>query len=607
TIVANNVVFNPGTDFDFLLSVPGDSMTVDIGYTVEDSKGGEASGTATVTVTGVNDAPVLVADTANTSEGVALNINVLANDKDPDRIDTMTVTSATISSATSVNGVVDTSTASVTIVNNMLQFDPGTAFDHLVVGQTDNAIIDYVVTDSEDNTSTTTTTITVAGTNTGSPRAFHDLDMAQEGGVTVGNVFSGADSDSVTNFHSKLGGDNQSTDGGHLLRSVNHGNVTYTLSADGQSVSASNASAVTFNAGTGNLVINSRLGGTLTITMTGASVGAYSYLAPSTIDFSAQQVITPGSGNDPIWLTVDEVDGNSNGLLDGADLLTYDFGDNLVLSTDVNYSGFSAGTDQGSVTLGRYDQATTAVEGGASTTATKTLTATAGTADDGSRTADLNFASDNQSIWGADAPTEYSIPKTFYGDTWNASSDFSAITGERYWVPGFSYPYPYSHKHYYYGVPYWDVHWGTGWSPGFWIDTRTGLEGGVTTSGKVGVDLEFTANGGAVDSSFGFDTTYQIPTLDQQMAGGYVSLTPNAALQADYAVTHNMPFVSFDVDLVMQANLSAWMKGYILGSTVVDTSFAFGVNETIDLVSLAPVDPAASGYNDYGVKVTEPD
>ncbi len=60
------------------------------GYTVSDGKGGNASATVTVVVNPVNDPPVAVDDLVITSENTPVNINVLANDTDPDG-DTLTV------------------------------------------------------------------------------------------------------------------------------------------------------------------------------------------------------------------------------------------------------------------------------------------------------------------------------------------------------------------------------------------------------------------------------------------------------------------------------------------------------------------------------------
>ena len=55
TIVANQLVFDPGTDFDH--SPPGVTETVVVSYTMTDEHGASSTSTLTITVTGTNDTP----------------------------------------------------------------------------------------------------------------------------------------------------------------------------------------------------------------------------------------------------------------------------------------------------------------------------------------------------------------------------------------------------------------------------------------------------------------------------------------------------------------------------------------------------------------------
>ena len=75
--------------------LPDFSETDSITYTVEDGKGGTATGTVTVTVRPVNDAPVAAGDTATVREDIeqAASIDVLANDHDDDG-DSLTIREA---------------------------------------------------------------------------------------------------------------------------------------------------------------------------------------------------------------------------------------------------------------------------------------------------------------------------------------------------------------------------------------------------------------------------------------------------------------------------------------------------------------------------------
>jgi len=69
-------------------------------YTLADASGRTSTATVEVTVVNVQDSPVANADSGNTTEDTTLaNIDVLANDSDPDN-DTLTITSATAPNGT---------------------------------------------------------------------------------------------------------------------------------------------------------------------------------------------------------------------------------------------------------------------------------------------------------------------------------------------------------------------------------------------------------------------------------------------------------------------------------------------------------------------------
>ncbi len=71
----NTVTYTPGANF-----VGTDSFT----YVANDGTADSNTATVTITVNGVNDAPVAVDDTVTTAEDTAVTGNVLANDSDPD-------------------------------------------------------------------------------------------------------------------------------------------------------------------------------------------------------------------------------------------------------------------------------------------------------------------------------------------------------------------------------------------------------------------------------------------------------------------------------------------------------------------------------------------
>lgn len=153
TVVANQVQFSPGSDFDHLAL--GATASVVISYTIADQFGAASASTVTVTVTGTNDGPVATPDAATTSENAAILIDVLANDSDADDGAVLTVTSA---SAPAGQG-----TASV--VANQVQFVPGVDFDYLAVGESTVVSVSYTITDEHGATAASTVDVTVTGTN----------------------------------------------------------------------------------------------------------------------------------------------------------------------------------------------------------------------------------------------------------------------------------------------------------------------------------------------------------------------------------------------------------------------------------------------------------
>src|SRR3954464_2275703 len=167
SVVANQLEFNPGTDFDHLAE--GATATVTLNYTMQDEHGAQSSSTVTINITGTNDGPVAVADSASGTENQTLTIDVLANDTDIDDGHVFTVTAA---SAPANKG-----TASV--VGNQVQFVPGTDFDHLAQGATEQVTLSYTMKDEFGATSSSTVVVTITGTNAG-PVAVADAASGTE-------------------------------------------------------------------------------------------------------------------------------------------------------------------------------------------------------------------------------------------------------------------------------------------------------------------------------------------------------------------------------------------------------------------------------------------
>ncbi|UNP90184.1 VCBS domain-containing protein [Aeromonas encheleia] len=124
--------------------------------------------TVKITITGANDGPVAVVDTATGTENQTLTIDVLGNDTDIDDGHAFTINS--------VNAPSDKGTAN--ILDNKVVFNPGTAFDHLAQGVQELVTLSYSMQDEHGATSTSTIDITITGSN----------DAAVIAGVATGNV-----------------------------------------------------------------------------------------------------------------------------------------------------------------------------------------------------------------------------------------------------------------------------------------------------------------------------------------------------------------------------------------------------------------------------------
>jgi VCBS repeat-containing protein len=177
SIVGNQVQFNPGTSFDHLAQ--GATETVVLDYTMKDEHGATSSSTITLTITGINDGPVANPDTAAGTENQVLTIDALANDTD---VDDGAVKTLVAVSAPAGKGA-------ASIVGNQVQFNPGTAFDHLAQGATETVVLSYTMKDEHGATSSSTVTLTVTGTND-APVANPDTDATGEDSTILIDVLA---------------------------------------------------------------------------------------------------------------------------------------------------------------------------------------------------------------------------------------------------------------------------------------------------------------------------------------------------------------------------------------------------------------------------------
>src|SRR5690606_27558550 len=134
----------------------GDTRVETFRYTARDLDGGEASATVTVTVHGQNDAPTANDDVAALREDSApFDIDVLANDTDPDAGAALSVLSVT------------TGTAGSTIqgLGTHVRFTPAAAWQALAKDEVAVETFEYTAVDDNGAESEATVTVTLTGDN----------------------------------------------------------------------------------------------------------------------------------------------------------------------------------------------------------------------------------------------------------------------------------------------------------------------------------------------------------------------------------------------------------------------------------------------------------
>jgi VCBS repeat-containing protein len=190
--------YDPNGQFEYLAA--GETATDTFSYTVNDGHGGTSTKTATVTIHGQNDAPVAHSDTGGAAENESKAFSVVANDTDADHNAVLTLTS--------IDGVtVDGHPASAgeasafTVSGNDVQFTPGTAFDHLAVGESATVVVSYTIKDDHGEPAGSTLTITVTGTNDAPVAQAVGADADEDGpAVPISADFTDADTSDTHTF-----------------------------------------------------------------------------------------------------------------------------------------------------------------------------------------------------------------------------------------------------------------------------------------------------------------------------------------------------------------------------------------------------------------------
>ncbi|PYQ59813.1 MAG: hypothetical protein DMF53_18175, partial [Acidobacteria bacterium] len=162
------VTYTPAADYN-----GSDSF----GYTVTDGYSEHATGTVTITVTSVNDAPVANADSATVAEDGSVNVSVLANDTDADG-DTLSVSAVT----QGTHGTVAINPDKTVRYTPAANYNGSDSFT-------------YTVSDGNGGTATGTVTITVTAVNDAPVANPDSATVAEDGTVNVAVLGNDTDTD----------------------------------------------------------------------------------------------------------------------------------------------------------------------------------------------------------------------------------------------------------------------------------------------------------------------------------------------------------------------------------------------------------------------------
>ncbi|MGY4531322.1 VCBS repeat-containing protein [Pseudomonas sp. TE3786] len=161
----------------------GESVTLTYNYNVVDQNGGSTPASASITIDGVNDAPVVSsAVSATFSEDAALQtINLLQNASDVDLSDSLSVANLQETSGGNTSGVTLNS-------DGTLSVNPD-AYTYLAAGQTLTLSYTYNVIDGNGGVTPTAATLTITGQND-APVAVADVKSGNEDSVITGNLIA---------------------------------------------------------------------------------------------------------------------------------------------------------------------------------------------------------------------------------------------------------------------------------------------------------------------------------------------------------------------------------------------------------------------------------
>ena len=162
---AGTVNWDPRTDYDYLKD--GETVSVEIPYTISDGNGGTASATIFLTVEGSNDGPVANPDFITVAENSPAVIDPTGNDTDVDgdplNICGIEVGGTMIVPTPGVPITLDSGAIVTLYSDGTLSYDQNGVFDFLNDAETETDIFTYKIDDGNGGTATETVTVTIVG------------------------------------------------------------------------------------------------------------------------------------------------------------------------------------------------------------------------------------------------------------------------------------------------------------------------------------------------------------------------------------------------------------------------------------------------------------
>jgi len=162
TIASDGSYTVDASDADHLSD--GETVRQSYTYAVDDGNGGSDAATLTVQVTGVNDDPTAGADAFETDEATAVSDNLLHNDADVDRSDTIHVSAVNGDQAAVGTTITLESGGRVTVnADGSYTYDANGAFDWLDQGETATDAFVYEISDGNGGSAVGSVEVTING------------------------------------------------------------------------------------------------------------------------------------------------------------------------------------------------------------------------------------------------------------------------------------------------------------------------------------------------------------------------------------------------------------------------------------------------------------